>query len=214
MPQPHEHIPATARSLAAIWRGRALLTIAIIAAAVLLADRAGVITFPGTKQSAADSQTGAEAVLAAKRAAATQQWASALCSNLLQWKTAIQRDATSLDLGFGAPARISDAIATTTHTLSALDKLGLPPAGHGARARAETNELRYEIASRVKSMKDAAGSLAGGNLAAVGTLFGDLKQDTAAGTQVVSEIRHIVSVDLGLSLAETRACRQLVGIPV
>jgi hypothetical protein len=31
---------------------------------------------------------------------------------------------------------------------------------------------------------------------------------------VVSELRHLVTVDLGLSLAETRACRQLVGIPI
>jgi hypothetical protein len=34
------------------------------------------------------------------------------------------------------------------------------------------------------------------------------------GTQIVGELRHVLSVDLGLSLVETRACRRLVGVPI
>jgi hypothetical protein len=212
MSQPDEHIPA--ESSAATWRGRILLIIAALAAAVVFAARAGVITLPGAKQSTTGGQTSAQATLAAKQTAANQQWASTVCTNLLQWKTAIQRDATSLDLGFGVPARVSDALATTTHALGALDRLGLPPAAQSEQARADTNQLHSEISSRVKNLQDAATSVASGNLAAVGTLLSDLKGDTVIGTQVVRELRHLVSVDLGLSLVETRACRQLVGFPV
>ena len=200
--------------MVAIWRGRILLIVVGIAAAVVFAARAGVITLPGTKHSTAGAQTSAQATLAAKRTAANQRWASAVCTNLLQWKTAIQRDATGLDLGFDVAARISNALSTTTRALSTLDKLGPPPAAAGAQARAETSQLRFEIASRVKALQDAGASLASGNLAAVGTLLSDLSNDTVIGTQVVRELRHVVSVDLGLSLVETRACRALVGIPV
>jgi hypothetical protein len=33
------------------------------------------------------------------------------------------------------------------------------------------------------------------------------------GPQMVDRLRQIVSVDLGLSLVHTRACRQLIGMP-
>jgi hypothetical protein len=41
-----------------------------------------------------------------------------------------------------------------------------------------------------------------------------LKNDKAVAPRVVDELRHVLTVDLGLSLAETSACRQLVGIPI
>lgn len=42
----------------------------------------------------------------------------------------------------------------------------------------------------------------------------DLENDKVLGPKVVNELGHVMSVDLGLSLAETRSCRQLVGIPI
>ena len=74
--------------------------------------------------------------------------------------------------------------------------------------------LRAEIDSRLRDLQIAAGGVAGGNLAAIGTLLNDLGSAGVAGAHEVTELRHLVSVDLGLSLAETRPCRQLVGIPV
>jgi hypothetical protein len=207
--------PQTARQRSAATRaGLGFLIIAGIAAAVLIAVRAGAITLPGTTHGTGTPQTTPQASPAATRAAANQQWASAMCTDILQWKSAIKRDATSLDLGFGVPARVKDAITTTMRTLSELDKLGLPPGAEGAQGRAETNQLRSRIASRVMKLQDAARSLASGNLGAAVTLLGDLKNDTVTGAQVVNELQHVLSVDLGISLVETRACRQLVGIPV
>ncbi|MBV8998954.1 MAG: hypothetical protein JO304_07835 [Solirubrobacterales bacterium] len=159
------------------------------------------------------SQSSSRPTLAAQRAAATQQWASAFCTNLLSWKNEIQRDGTSIDPGLGPAARINDAVAATTRALSQLDTLGLPP-GQTAGARAETMRLRSKIESRARKLQGDAGSIAGGNLGAIAALLGDLQSDGAIGTQIGGELQRVVSVDLGLSMAETRACRALVGIPI
>ena len=213
---PHRPVaPATAREISLGTRlGRVLLIMGGITAAVLVAVSAGAITLPGAQDSTQGAQTSAQASLAASRMAANQQWASTTCTNLLEWKNEIQRDATSLNLGFGALARIQDAIAATTRMSNEINKLGLPPAAQTAQARAEIDQLRSDIESRVHNIADAAGSVASGNLAAIGALLSDLENDTAAGTRIVTELRHVLSVDLGLSLVESRACRQLIGIPI
>ena len=189
---------------------RVALTVGAIATAVVLAFASGAIPLPWARS---HSRT-AQASLAAQRTAANRQWASATCTNILDWKNEIERDGTSLDLGLGLSARLNDAIVATNRMLNEFDKLGLPPAAQTAPARAEIERLRSDIESRVHSLKGAADSVANGNLAAIGTLVGDLENDRGVGTQIAGELRHVVSVDLGISLAETRACRQLVGIPV
>jgi hypothetical protein len=213
---PHRlRIPGTEREISVGQRpGRVLVIIGAVAAAVLVAVGTGAITVPGAEGSAQGGQTSAQAALAAKRMAANQRWASATCTNLLDWKNAIQHDATSLNLGFGALARIQDAIAATTRMSTELKQLGLPPTVHTAQARAEINRLRSDLESRVHNIQGDAGSVASGNLAAIGGLLSDLETGTVVGTRIVSELRHVVSVDLGLSLVGTRACRQLVGIPI
>jgi len=176
----------------------------------VLAFASGTVRLPWAKS---HSQT-AQASLAAQRTAANRQWASATCTNVLDWKNEIERDGTSLDLGLGPSARLRDAIAATNRMLNELDKLGLPPAAQTAPARAEIERLRSDIESRVHNLKSAVDSVDNGNLAAIGTLVSDLENDKGAGTQIAGELGHLVSVDLGISLAETRACRQLVGIPI
>jgi hypothetical protein len=174
----------------------------------------GAITLPGTQDSTQKPQTGAQASRAATQMAADQRWAAATCTNILDWKNEIHHDATSLSLGFGPLARIKDAIAATTRMSNEVGRLGLPPAAQTAQARAEIDQLRSDIESRVHSIEGTAGSVASGNLAAIGALLSDLENETVMGTPIVNELRHVVSVDLGLSLVETRACRQLVGIPI
>ena len=98
--------------------------------------------------------------------------------------------------------------------MTQLDKLGLPPGAQTSQARAELNQLRSDIESHLRDIEGAATSVAGGNLAAIGTLVTDLENDKVLGSQITGELRRFVSVDLGLSLVETRACRQLVGIPI
>jgi len=66
----------------------------------------------------------------------------------------------------------------------------------------------------VRNTEGSAGSVANGNLAAIGALLSDVESGTVVGTPIVNELRHVLSVNLGLSLVETRACRQLVGIPI
>lgn len=193
----------------AMRMARVVLVMGACTAAIVFAVTSGAIPpFGGGKT--ADAQTS----LAAKRSAADAQWASATCTNILDWKNEIERDGTSLDLGLGPSARIKDAIAATNRMLSELDTLGLPPTASGSQARAEIERLRGDLESRLRTIEGTAGSVANGNLLAIGTLVGELENDRVLGPQIVSELRRVVSVDLGVSLAETRACRQLVGIPI
>ncbi len=191
--------------------GRVLLVMAGVAAAAVVALSTGVVKLPGLHHDTRGSQ---KASLAAQRTAVNRQWASAFCMNLLDWRNQIQRDGTSLNPSLGPVARIKDATAATTRMLGKLEKLGLPPAGQGSHARAEANHLRSAIQSRALKLQTDAASVASGNLAAIGTLVTDLGNDKAMGTEISNELQRVVSVDLGLSLAESGACRQLVGIPI
>jgi hypothetical protein len=190
--------------------GTVLLVMAGVVAGAVLAVSSGAVKLPGLHHASQSPQVS----LAAERQAANRQWASALCTNLLDWKKQIQRDGTSLDPTLGPVARIKDATAATTRMLGELNQLGLPPAGQSGQARAVANRLRSALQSRALKLEADANSVASGSLAAIGTLVNDLDSAKAMGPQIGNELQRVVSVDLGLSLAETSACRQLVGIPI
>jgi hypothetical protein len=189
--------------------GTVVLVMASVAAAAAAAVSSGIIKLPSFRHSSSPTTT-----LAAQHTVANREWASAFCTNLLDWKNQIQRDGTSLDPSLGPVARIKEATAATTRMLGKMDQLGLPPAGPSAQARAEANHLRSALRSRALKLKTDAASVASGDLLAIGTLVTDLNNDKAMGTEMSNELQRVVSVDLGLSLAETGACRHLVGIPI
>lgn len=195
-------------------RGRVLLLAGGVAAAVAVAVITSAVTLPGTHNSTQSTQTSDQAALAATESAANRRWASATCTNILAWKNEIRRDSMGLNLSFGSLGRIEDAVAATTHVLNELTKLGLPPAVRTAQARAEIEQFRADIESRVHKIEGDVHSVAGGNLAAIGALLSDLENAKVLGTEIDNELRHLLFADLGLSLVETPACRQLAGIPV
>ncbi len=201
--------PSVSRRLA-----RVLLVMGAFVAAAAVAVSTGAVKVPGSSSDSRTTPATDQAALAAQRTAAEKQWASATCTSILDWKNEIARDGTSFDPSLGPEARVDDAIAATTRLVSGLDKLGLPPGAQTARARAELSQLRSDVATRLHAIEGAATSLSGGNIAAIGTLVTELGRDKVLGTQITAELRQVVSVDLGLSLAESRACRQLVGIPI
>jgi hypothetical protein len=200
------------RDISVVTRlGRVVLVVSAIAAAAVLAVTTGVITLgfgPGGESAQARAQTS----LVAKRSAVDQRWASVACTSVLDWEDALRHDATGLDLGFGPLARIKNAIAVTGLLLSDLDTLGLPPGGQTASARTDLAQLRSTIESGLHELANAAGSVANGNVLGIGILVGDLAKDRAVAGEISSELGHFVSVDLGVTLAETPACGQLVGI--
>lgn len=195
-------------------RVRARLIIGAIAAAALVALSTGAVTLPRLFGRAAGTSSAAQDAGAARRTAANAQWASSACTDILAWKNDIRRDGTSLNLGFGVVGRIQDATSATSRLLNQLSALGLPPASQSAQARAETEQLRSDVGSRARAIERDAGNVATGDLAAVGALIADVRGGQVLGAQIADELRRVVSVDLGLSLAETRACRALVGIPI
>ncbi|MGH2883946.1 MAG: hypothetical protein ACRDPA_14835 [Solirubrobacteraceae bacterium] len=197
------------------WRlARVLLVMGGVIAAVTVAISSGAVRIPGVSGGSQNAQASEQPALAAQRTAADKRWASATCTSILDWKNEIKRDGTSLNLSFGPGSRVKDAISATTRLVSQLDKLGLPPGGQTAQAQAELNQLRSDITSHLRDLQGTANSIAGGNLAAIGTLVTDLENDKVLGTQIAGQLRHVVTVDLGLSLVETRACRQLAGSPI
>ena len=193
--------------------GQVLLAMIGVGGAFLVAVSVGAITLPGTHSGTHSAQARDVASLAAKRTAANGRWASATCTSILSWKNDIHRDAANLDLGLGALPRIQDAITATTRMLNKINKLGLPPSVQTGQARADAERLRSDLQARVREIEEDARSVAGGNIAAIGTLLSDLRNDRSAGPQMVDRLRQIVSVDLGLSLVHTGACQQLIGIP-
>lgn len=201
--------------VAIAWRlGRIVLVMGGIAAALAIAVANGLIGLPGIARADGKTQASYRSALDAQELAADRRWASASCTSILAWKNEIERDGKSIDLGFGPVARIEDAITATNRTISELKRLGLPPGAGAARARADLTQLRSEIDSRLRDIEGTASSVARGNLAAIGTLVGDLENDKVLAPQIAGELSHAVSVDLGMSLIETRACRELVGSPV
>ncbi len=192
--------------------GRVLLAIIGVVGAFAVAVSVGAIRLPGTHSGTQSAQARALVSPAAKRSAATMQWASATCTSILGWKNELHRDAANLDLGLGALPRIQDAITATTSMLNKIGKLGLPPSVQNGQARADAERLRTDLQRRVRQLEDDARSVASGNIPAIATLLSDLKNDRAVGPQMVDRLRQIVSVDLGLSFVQIRACQQLIGI--
>lgn len=195
-------------------RGRVLLLVAGVAAALAVAVITGAVALPGAGDSKPSTQTSEQASLASNESTANTRWASATCTNILVWKNAIQRDTKGLNLSFGSLGRIEDAVAATTRALNQIKKLGPPPAVRTAQARAEIQRFRADVAARVRKIQGDVHSVAGGNLAAIGTLVSDLRNAKVLGTAIGNELRHVVFADLGLSLAATPACQRLVGIAV
>ena len=178
-----------------------------LAAATAVALGTGAVKLPGSGNAKASTQQAA----AARQMAANQQWASATCSTVVGWKNEIQHDLRGLTLSLGAIPRVQDAIGATTRMVDSIEKLGLPPALRRAQGRAQVDQLRSDAQSRVQGIESAASSVAGGNLDAIGTLLSDLGHAPSMEGQIVGQLRDVAS-ELGVSLASSPSCRQLVGL--
>jgi hypothetical protein len=88
---------------------------------------------------------------------------------------------------------------------------GHAPALQGPQGRAEVDQLRSDVESRLHGIESAASSVAGGNLGAIATLFGYLRNAPSTEGRIVGQVRDTAS-ELGVSLASSPSCRQLVGL--
>jgi hypothetical protein len=174
------------REVAIFWRlGRVVLVMGAVTAVLVIVLTNGLIALPGSGNGTQTAKASDRTSLVAQQEAADKQWASSACTSILDWKNELHRDETSTNFSFGPLARIKNAIAATKNMLGELDRLGLPAGAQSARMRTDLSQLRSELES--------------GNL---------------PGPQIAGQLRNLVSVDLGLSLVETHACRELVGSPV
>jgi hypothetical protein len=181
--------------------------LAALAAATAAALGTGAVTLPGSGKAKLSTQHAA----AARQMAANQHWASATCVTVVGWKNDIQRDLHGLTMSLGAIRRVQDAIGATNHMVDSIEKLGLPPALQGAQGSAQIDQLQSDVQSHLRGLESAASSVAGGNLGAIDTLLSDLRNAASTEGQIVRHLRHVAS-ELGVSLASSPSCRQLVGL--
>lgn len=95
--------------------------------------------------------------------------------------------------------------------VDSIEKLGLPPALQGAEGRAQIDQLRSDVQSHVHAIENPASSVAAGNLGAIVTLLNGLGNAPSMEGQIVGHLRDVAS-ELGVSLASSPSCRQLVGL--
>ncbi len=194
--------------------GALLIMACALAAGLVVLVATNLVTVIGAVDGLQSTRRTAQVSVAPPASAADRAWSSAMCTSILGWKQEIHRDASSLNLAFGPVARIQDAVAATTRMVARLSELGLPPGAQSSQAGADAARLRADVQARLHTLESSAGDVAAGHLDALGTLIAALGHDAGAQAPLVAELHRIVTADLGLSLAETRACRQLVGIPV
>ena len=211
---PDAHAPESAPLAPAPERGSRLSRVApvvfilgALGAAIAVALGAGAVALPGSGSAEASAQQAA----AAKQMAANQRWTSTTCTTVLGWKNEIQRDMHGLTISLSAIPRVEDAIGATTRAVDSINKLGVPPALQNAAGRSELDQIRSDFQSHVKGIESAASSVAGGNLGAIVTLLSDLGNVPSTGSQIVGHLRE-VAPELGISLASSPSCRQLVGV--
>jgi hypothetical protein len=143
-----------------------------------------------------------------------QQWAQAVCTNVLAWQTKIHHDETSLDLNLGPHARLQNAIAASRQLADQLTTIGLPAGQHNAQQRRQVRLLISDIRAQANTIADTATRLQNGNIASAGTLIDNSSQDAGLAAQLVDQLQHAGSIALAIAAIETRACRKLAGIPI
>jgi hypothetical protein len=211
--QPGQAPPAQRRERSlSRWAGITLLAVSGVAAIVLVLSSAGVISLPGSRHSSDGAQTTAESAAASKVLAADEQWASATCTSVLNWENEIKRDESGLSFSLSSLSKIEDAISATTGMVNELGKLGLPPSAHAAQAQADLKQLRSDLESRAHDIESAASGVLSGNFTGISKLISELENYKSLGTTITNDLTQVVSVDLGLALAQTQSCQQLVGL--
>ena len=64
------------------------------------------------------------------------------------------------------------------------------------------------------NINTAANKLKSGNTQAARALVDDLGAQTGAVVVVLNDLRQVSFTDLGIAMLQTKACRQLAGIPI
>jgi hypothetical protein len=184
-----------------------VLILGALAAATAVALGAGAVNLPGT----GDAKVSTDQAAVTRQMAANQRWASATCSTVVGWKNEVQYDLHGLTLSLGAIPRVQAAIGATTRMVDSIEKLALPPALQSAQGRALVEQLRSDIQSGAHGVESAASSVASGNVGAIATLLSDLENARSIEAQIAGHLRDVAS-ELGVSMASSPACRQLIGL--
>lgn len=142
------------------------------------------------------------------------RWADAACTTVLDWKHGISADETSLHMSFNPLTRIEAAVSQTERLATDLQTIGLPPSARTGAAHERFAQFGNRLQTELGHVRSATSDLESGNPLAAIAAINDVGAISGLASQFAGAIQHSASIDLGLALVETSACRQLVGSPV
>jgi DNA anti-recombination protein RmuC len=144
----------------------------------------------------------------------TVQWANGVCSALTAWNTSIENIKTSVKSGQpskselkSAAQQVSDA---TDELASSLKQLNTPDTQAGQTAKKSLDTLSTELSSSTDKIEEAlksSSSSAGGSLATLSTVSGELAAMAQNISQAVGRLRQVdVKGELDRAFHQAKSC--------
>ena len=118
------------------------------------------------------------------------------------------------ELSFGAQPRLNDAIGATHQLANRLTRIGLPTTQQSSQAQHHFERLASDLQTQLTKAGTAANQLKSGNTAAAHALVHDLGTETGSIVAPLTDLHQVSLTDLAIATLETKACRQLSGIPI
>ena len=144
----------------------------------------------------------------------TVQWASGVCSALKTWNASIENVRTSVKSGQPSKSELKNAgqqISDATHELaSSLKQLDTPDTQAGQAAKKSLDSLSTELSSstdKIDGALNSSSSSAGGSLATLSAVSGELATMAQSISQAVSKLKQVdVKGELNQAFHQAKSC--------
>ena len=140
---------------------------------------------------------------------ANREWANAVCTSVGVWKKQVHGSYTSLNPTFSPNERLHQAIGATQLLVTQLKNIGLPDTKQGQEAQQQLEKTADDLQTQLDQIESSAKELESGNTAGAKKLLGQLDALTRSLVASLKGLRSVVSSDLAVALATTKACRDL-----
>ena len=140
---------------------------------------------------------------------ADQEWANAVCTSVGAWKKQVHESYTSLNPSFSVQERLHQAIGATQLLITQLKTIGLPDTKQGQQAQRQFEKIADDLQPQLNQIEADANKLKSGDTEGAKKLLSQLAALTGSVVTGLNDLRKVVSGDLALALATTKACRDL-----
>ena len=142
---------------------------------------------------------------------ANEEWANAVCTSIGAWKKQVHETYTSLNPTFSIQERLHQAIGATQLLITQLKTIGLPDTKQGQEAQKQFEKVADDLQSQLNQIEAEAKQLRSGDTEGAKKLLSQLAGLASSVVTGLNDLRKVVSGDLAVALAETKACRGLSG---